>query len=86
MPIDLTVLQSYLDPKMLIVIVVLWVIGSLLKLSPIVADKWIIWVLTAVSLAAGLLIFGLNIQGFIQGIVAVGISVYGNQIVKQSSK
>jgi hypothetical protein len=86
MPVDLTVLQSYLDPKMLVVIVVLWVIGSLLKLSPIVADKWIIWVLTAVSLAAALLIFGLNIQGFIQGIVAVGVSVYGNQIVKQSSK
>lgn len=86
MPVDLTVLQSYLDPKMLIVIVVLWVIGSLLKLSPIVADKWIIWVLTVVSLAAAMLIFGLNIQGFIQGIVAVGISVYGNQMVKQSSK
>lgn len=83
---DLSVLQSYLDPKMLVVIVVLWVLGTLFKLSPIIADKWIIWVLTLVSLALAALMFGFTDQAFVQGIIAVGISVYGNQLIKQSSK
>lgn len=86
MPIDINVLQSYLDPKMLIVIVALWVFGSLLKTSPIVPDRWIVWVLTVISVVCSMLILGFNIQAFIEGIIAVGISVYGHQIVKQASK
>lgn len=83
---DLSLLQSYLDPKMLIVIVALWILGMLFKQSPIIPDKWIIWVLTLVSLVLAFLILGFNDKGAVQGIIAVGIAVYGNQIVKQASK
>lgn len=79
-------LQSFLDPKMMIVIVALWVLGSLFKASPIVSDKWIVWILTLVSLAFAVLIFGFNDKAIMQGIIAVGLSVYGHQIVKQSAK
>lgn len=86
MSVDVNVLQSFLDPKMLIVIVVLWVLGSLLKINPMVPDKWIVWILTVISIGYAVLIFGLNAKAFIQGIIAVGISVYGHQIVKQAKK
>jgi hypothetical protein len=86
MSIDLDMVQSFLDPKMMIVIVALWVLGSLFKVSPIVSDKWIVWILTLISLTTAFFIFGLNDKAIMQGIIAVGVSVYGHQIVKQSSK
>lgn len=86
MEIDVNVLQSYLDPKMLIVIVALWAVGSIIKKLPSIPDKWIILILTAISLTLAVLILGVNEQAIIQGIIAVCISVYSHQILKQSTK
>lgn len=83
---DFGLVQSYLDPKMLIVIAALWVVGYLLKVSPIIPDKWIIWALTLLALVYAVIVLGFTGEAFIQGIIAAGIAVYTNQLVKQSSK
>lgn len=41
-------LQQYLDPKMLIVVIALLILGNFLKQTPLLKDWLIIWILTFV--------------------------------------
>lgn len=90
--------QNYIKPELLILVPVLYLIGTGIKQSKI-ADKHIPWILGAVSVfLAGLYIFASEpIRGsqsvaialftaITQGILCAGASVYINQLIKQSKE
>lgn len=79
-------LMSYVVDNALILIPVLYVLGAILKGTEKVEDKYIPVVLLPVGIVLAMLIVGFNVNGFIQGILVTGATVYANQLVKQINK
>lgn len=76
---------EYIMNEALIIIPVLWILGSFLKKTPRVQDWTIPWVLLAVGILAALGIIGLSVDAAIQGILVAGAAVLGHQLLKQTS-
>ena len=77
---------NYIIDNVLILIPVLYIIGTFLKGLDIINDKYIPLILMAFSIAFSIAILGLNIDSIIQGILITGTTVLSNQLIKQSKK
>ena len=77
---------NYIVDNALILIPVLYIIGTFLKGLDIINDKYIPLILMAFSIAFSIAILGLNVDSIIQGILITGVTVLSNQLVKQSKK
>lgn len=90
--------QDYIKPELLILLPVLYLIGTAIKKSNI-ANKFIPWILGGVAvLLCGIWVFastpiatGAEIAiaiftAITQGVLIAGASVYVNQLIKQTGK
>ena len=77
---------EYIISEALIIIPVLWILGSFLKRTPKVQDWIIPWVLLAVGILAALGIIGFTVDAAVQGILVAGAAVLGHQLVKQTTE
>lgn len=78
--------SAYLDSRMAIVVIGLIAFGGILKAIKTIKDEWILYILLAVGIAAGCLFIGPNATGVVQGVIAVAVAVFGNQLFKQAEK
>lgn len=78
--------MEYIIDNCLILIPVLYVIGAILKGIEVIKDKYIPLILLPIGTVLAIAIQGLNVNAVIQGILVVGVTVYGNQLFKQISK
>jgi hypothetical protein len=89
-------IMELIQPTLIILIVVIYVLGMFLKKIPKVSD-WIIPLVLLVVAVALTIIYkgialeeGLNyvtiVNGIVYGILIAGVAVFGNQILKQVSK
>lgn len=76
-------ITSYLSEKMFPLVIFLYVVGMILKSTEKIKDKYIPLILLPIGVLFSLLITGLSPDGVIQGVLATGVTVYGNQVVKQ---
>lgn len=89
-------LSEYIRPELMVLIPVLYILGMALKRAQWVADRLIPLLLSGagIVLAAAYLLLnpdGMNagqciLAGALQGILCAGMSVYSNQLYKQSGK
>lgn len=79
-------LMSYVVDNALILIPVIYVLGMMLKGTSLIPDKYIPVVLLPVGVILAMLLVGFNVNGFIQGVLVVGVAVYTNQLIKQALK
>jgi len=79
-------LMGYITENALILIPVLYTLGTMIKNTEKISDKYIPIVLLPVGIILSIFLIGFNITGIIQGILVTGASVYANQIVKQINK
>ena len=77
-------LASHIDAAILPLAVALYVVGVFLKSTPKVKDWVIPWILLVLSIIAANLLLGFGISSVIQGILACGVAVLGNQLYKQA--
>lgn len=88
------VLVSYIPPELLILVFVLYGLGMILKRTGFIPDKFIPLILGGVGILLcwlyeiAILGFGLEaaFDGIVQGILVAGVSVYGDQVIKQLRK
>ena len=78
--------MEYIIDNCLILIPVLYVIGAILKGIEVIKDKYIPLILLPIGIVLAIAIQGFNVNAVIQGILVVGVTVYGNQLFKQISK
>lgn len=79
-------LISYITDNALILIPVIYVLGLILKSTNLLKDKYIPLVLLPVGVLLAMLLIGFTVEGFIQGVLVVGVAVYANQLIKQALK
>lgn len=93
------VLKEYVKPELLVVAIVLYFIGMGIKNTETISDKYIPIILgiAGVIISAIYVVATSTFNGYqsilmaiftsiIQGIMVAGLSVYANQIIKQSQK
>lgn len=92
-------IMDYVKPQLLVVAVVLYFIGTALKRSKLLPDRYIpvilgilgiilagIWVVGTCPLGSVRQIALAVFTAIIQGILVAGLSTYINQIIKQANK
>ena len=77
---------SYIVENSLILVPCLLVIGSILKGTEKVKDKYIPVILLPLGIAGCVAIGGINVNSIIQGILVTGAAVYCNQLFVQGKK
>ncbi|RXI70488.1 phage holin family protein [Clostridium tetani] len=79
-------LMDYIVEQALILVPALYILGLMLKGTEKIKDWTIPWVLLICGIGACIAIMGINIQALLQGILVTGATVFGNQLVKQSTE
>ena len=79
-------LKDYVMENALILIPVIYVLGMMLKGTEKVPDKYIPIILLPIGVILAMLLVGFTVNGFIQGVLVVGVAVYANQLIKQALK
>ncbi|MBN1048692.1 phage holin family protein [Clostridium botulinum] len=77
---------NYITESALILVPVIFIIGTVFKGTEKIEDKYIPIILLPIGIILSMLLIGFNIEGFIQGILVTGAAVYTNQLIKQSNK
>ena len=77
---------KYITENALILIPVLLIIGQIIKSIEKIPDKYIPLILLPLGIVGAMALGGWTVDSAIQGILVTGVSVYGNQIVKQLKK
>jgi hypothetical protein len=75
---------EYIISEALIIIPVLWILGSFLKKTPRIEDWLIPWVLLAVGVLIAVGIIGFTVDAAVQGVLVAGAAVLGHQLLKQT--
>ena len=78
--------MNYIAENALILIPVLYILGSFLKNLENIKDKYIPLVLLTIGIGFSVAIIGFSVDAIIQGILVTGVTVLGNQLIKQSKK
>ena len=78
--------MNYIIENALILIPVLYILGSFLKGLENIKDKYIPLVLLTIGIGLSVGIIGFSVDAIIQGILVTGDTVLGNQLIKQSKK
>lgn len=79
-------LATYIIEKCLILVPCLLVLGSILKGTEKIKDKYIPLILLPLGIVGAVAIGGLNVDSIIQGILVTGAAVYCNQLFVQGKK
>lgn len=80
-------IMNYIVEEGLIMIAVLYVIGNVIKNTELLSDKWIPIVLLFISIVFTPLVIGVySPDTIVQAILVAGVTVFGDQIVKQIRK
>ncbi len=93
------IIQNYIKPELLVLAIVLYFIGTGIKKTEKINDKYIplILGLTGTIISAIYVVATSTFNGYqsvlmaiftsiVQGILVAGLSVYSNQLIKQSQK
>lgn len=89
-------IMSYVKPELIVVAVVLYIIGVGIKKMDVIKDKYIpcilgvlgillcaIWVIANTSIGTVQEMLMAVFTSIVQGVLVAGLSVYGNQLIKQ---
>lgn len=77
---------SYIVEKCLILVPCLLVLGSILKGTEKIKDKYIPLILLPLGIVGAIALGGLTVDSVIQGILVTGAAVYCNQLFVQGKK
>lgn len=78
--------SQFIQPEVLILVVVIYIIGMLLKGLNKVKDCYIPWILLIIAIILCIFLLGVNVNAFIQGVLITAAAVYGNQLIKQTQE
>ena len=78
---------NYVVQEGLVMIPVLYIIGEIVKGTELLSNKWIPLVVLVISVAFTPLVLGTyTADNIVQAVLVAGVTVFGNELIKQSSK
>lgn len=81
---DWTIINGLIRPELAGVLAVCWIAGYVLRQTPRVPNWSIVYAVTAVAVLMTCLLLGWSVESVIQGVLCGAVSVYGNQLLRQT--
>jgi len=78
--------MDYIVENALVLIPVLYLFGEIIKGIGKIPNKYIPLILLALGMGGALWLLGPSVGSAVQGLMVTGVTVYGNQVVKQMRK
>lgn len=75
-----------IDPRLIAVVALCWVVGFILKQTPRVPNWTIVYGVTLFALILTVWMLGWGPESLIQGVLAGAFAVYGNQLFQQTKQ
>ena len=63
----------------------LYVLGLMIKQSKFIKDWCIPWIILIIGICGTVPLMGFNTNSIIQGVLISGVTVFGNQLIKQTT-
>lgn len=79
-------MTEFITENALLLIPVLNALGTIIKNTEKIPDKYIPIILLFFGITGAIAILGVSPEGVLQGVLVTGVAVYGNQVVKQFKK
>ncbi|MCM3294133.1 phage holin family protein [Paenibacillus sp. MER 180] len=79
-------IYELIDPALIVVVAMCWCIGYVLKQTPRVPDWTIVYIVTVIAVFLTVWMIGFSPEALIQGVLCGAFSVFGHQIIKQTTK
>ncbi|MGM9977829.1 MAG: phage holin family protein [Clostridium sp.] len=79
-------IMNYVTENSLIIVPCLYIIGYIIKNMEVVKDKYIPIILLPIGILGSIALNGVSVPNVIQGILVTGVTVYTNQLIKQTTK
>ena len=78
---------NYIVQEGLVMIPVLFIIGEIVKGTELLSNKWIPLTVLVISIGFTPLVLGAyTADNIVQAVLVAGVTVFGNELIKQSSK
>lgn len=77
---------QYITQNALILIPILYVLGTIIKGTEKINNKYIPIILLGGGILGAIGIMGISVNSVVQGILVTGATVYTDQLIKQSKK
>lgn len=77
---------KYVTEQALVLIPALYIIGLIIKGTEKIANKYIPLVLLPLGIVGAIALMDLSAKSVVQGVLITGVTVYGDQILKQMNK
>lgn len=74
---------KYITENALILIPALYILGEIVKGIRVIDNKWIPVILLPVGVVGTMALGGWSVDSAIQGVLVTGVTVYGDQLIKQ---
>ena len=74
---------KYITENALVLIPALFVLGEIIKGIKVIENRWIPLILLPVGVVGAMALGGWSVDSAIQGVLVTGVTVYGDQIIKQ---
>jgi len=84
--LEQSILEFKLPVELAGVIVALYVLGKIIKNTKYIKNELIPVVLLIIGVGFSMALMGVTITSVIGGIIATGLAVFGDQLLKQSKK
>ena len=74
---------KYITENALVLIPALYILGEIIKGIRVIDNKWIPVILLPVGVVGAMALGGWSVDSAIQGVLVTGVTVYGDQVIKQ---
>ena len=77
---------TFIQDNIVVLVPVLWILGTFLKKTPQIADWIIPWILVAIGVVLSISLLGISSNAVIQGILVAGGAVLTQNLIKQTAE
>ena len=86
MEMEWNAVYELIDPRLIVVVALCWVVGFILKQTPKVPNWTIVYGVTLFAVILTVWMLGWGPDALIQGVLAGAFAVYGNQLFQQTKQ
>jgi len=77
---------AFIQDNIVVLVPVLWILGTFLKKTPAIPDWTIPWILVALGIGLSIALIGISAEAIIQGVLVAGGAVLTQNLIKQTSE
>lgn len=77
---------TFIQENIVVLVPVLWILGTFLKKTPLIHDWTIPWILVVTGIGLSIALISISAEAIIQGVLVAGGAVLTQNLIKQTTQ